>query len=293
MPEIEPQPIPTLIQGMSFTQLRQAFQNVGIKVTKRSIQSYDYVAGVSGWKIDSNGNVEFGSGTFRGALVGNTINIPNAVSPLFSVDALGNVLAASLQRQDFHFFSIFESLDGYGKTLDGAGTLTIGTTGMVSTTGSTNGNNNEVQKLSYTPNLYAFSWDKNKASKFSIGYQNPVSNTVAKIGIGDLQAPLTNRHIGFVITNGAVYGSVANGTSETSLNLNTTLSNNVFYLLEFRYVAGSGVNFYIDNTLVGTISTNLPSGKTNSEWIFNWHLQTTTAAAREMWCSFIDLWQAK
>lgn len=65
-------------------------------------QSANYVAGVSGWKILPNGNVEFGSGyfrgditgatgTFTGTLTGGSLNIPDTTSAnSFHTDASGN-----------------------------------------------------------------------------------------------------------------------------------------------------------------------------------------------------------
>jgi hypothetical protein len=72
--ELEKSSLPKPPQEMNFLQLRQAFQNIGIKATKRSLQSYDYLLGLSGWKIDSNGDVEFNNGVFRGTFnIGGTV----------------------------------------------------------------------------------------------------------------------------------------------------------------------------------------------------------------------------
>jgi hypothetical protein len=43
---------------MDYTQLRQSFQNIGIKVFKRALQSYNFVSGVIGWKISADGVIE-------------------------------------------------------------------------------------------------------------------------------------------------------------------------------------------------------------------------------------------
>ena len=61
MPTIIPQPIPEVIPKMNYTGLRQAFQNIGGKITKRAIQSDNYSPGVSGLKID----FEAGTGEFQ------------------------------------------------------------------------------------------------------------------------------------------------------------------------------------------------------------------------------------
>jgi len=62
MPIIISQPIPEIKERMSFSGLRQSFQTIGLKATKRSFQSANYVSGSAGW-----------TGTFRGDLIGATI----------------------------------------------------------------------------------------------------------------------------------------------------------------------------------------------------------------------------
>lgn len=91
MADLEPTQNPNPVSRLSFVQLRQAFQNVGIKIIKRALQSFNYVTGISGWKIDADGNVEFNNGTFRGTLEASSINIPNATTAdSFHTDNQGN-----------------------------------------------------------------------------------------------------------------------------------------------------------------------------------------------------------
>ena len=54
--EIKSDPAPTPI--MSFLQLRQSMQNIGVKVFKRVLQSYNFASGVIGWKISADGTIE-------------------------------------------------------------------------------------------------------------------------------------------------------------------------------------------------------------------------------------------
>lgn len=59
MADIEPTPIEDPAQRFSFTQLRQMLQNANIKTTKGAIESSNYVAGISGWKLGGDGSYEF------------------------------------------------------------------------------------------------------------------------------------------------------------------------------------------------------------------------------------------
>ncbi len=55
------------------------------------ISSVGFVSGSEGWKIYSNGDVEFNNGVFRGALSASTIDIGGADSTSFHVDIDGNM----------------------------------------------------------------------------------------------------------------------------------------------------------------------------------------------------------
>lgn len=62
-----------------------------VSLTGGYYQSSNFLAGVSGWQILANGDVEFNAGTFRGALVANSINIPDTTTVnSFHVDSMGN-----------------------------------------------------------------------------------------------------------------------------------------------------------------------------------------------------------
>jgi hypothetical protein len=55
-------------------------------------QSANFVSGSTGWRFDSAGNLEANSGTFRGALIANSLDIPNTTTAnSFHVDNTGNV----------------------------------------------------------------------------------------------------------------------------------------------------------------------------------------------------------
>lgn len=56
---LEPQPEPEPLEHITYEQLRQAFQNIGFRVNKRSLESYNYVEGVSGWRLDSNTGIVY------------------------------------------------------------------------------------------------------------------------------------------------------------------------------------------------------------------------------------------
>lgn len=124
------------------------------------------------------------------------------------------------------------------------------------------------------------------------------SNTSQDVfcGIGDgavtggdvaADATLTSRHIGFFIQDGTLYASNADNTTQTRTDISSgvTLTNyNVF-----KYVRGtSDIKFYVNNTLVATHTTNIPTGNTNAGFAVG--ITTRTGAARSMYIPrFIQL----
>lgn len=88
MAVIEVQPMPEIVERISFTQLRQSFKTIGLVATKRSYQSANFVSGSAGWQLTAEGNLEANDGTFRGTLTGNSITIGTNA---WHVDTDGNM----------------------------------------------------------------------------------------------------------------------------------------------------------------------------------------------------------
>ena len=62
-----------------------------IEIKGGYLQSSNFVTGSTGWKFDSNGDLEGNTGTFRGTLTANSINIPDTTTAnSFHVDSSGN-----------------------------------------------------------------------------------------------------------------------------------------------------------------------------------------------------------
>lgn len=206
----------------------------------------------------------------------------------FSVDMKGHTEVRSLMRKDFYLFTIFESGDGYGKVASGAFHFDGGQ--VRSVTGTTSGNYNEMLKIIYTNYSSAFNWDKKRTCRWSMGFQSGGdSNCDIRLVSGSMQN-LTNRHIGFRVLNGTIYASVADGTTQTAVNVGT-MGSNFFQIMEFRLTPGVGVDFYRNGSYLTTITTNLPTGTTGAEWLVDWHVITNEDAAKEGWLSWMDLWQ--
>ena len=212
----------------------------------------------------------------------------------FNVDMAGNAKVKSLQREDWHWMTLFESLDGYQVQGD-AGYVADVNSGLRLVTHSDNGDSIEIAKFNDAAFVNDFSWAQDKTINFCIGTQNDGDSSLfhARIGTG----PTTDtyyqlRHIGILLDGLAVYGSVGNGSTETTLDLGYNLSTNSYYNIIIKFIAGTSVEFFINGDSKGTITTNLPTGTTHASWIFGAYAETEQAYVRELWIPYFDFWQA-
>jgi len=106
---------PTLGGDLPLSRVNQEFPNNALDFSKmtldklrpnESIQSTNYISGVSGFKINmapDEGDVEFNDGTFRGAITGATIDIGGADNSSFHVDIDGNMWLGAAAFADAPF----------------------------------------------------------------------------------------------------------------------------------------------------------------------------------------------
>ena len=102
------------------------------------------------------------------------------------------------------------------------------------------------------------------------------------------------RHFGFRIINGTAYGTVGDGTTESTLNLGSAsgINNASGIALSAYFKAGVGVEFFINKVSKGTITTNLPTGTTSAERLIDIALQNSAAVDKYIRFSMVDFWQA-
>jgi len=96
-------------------------------------------------------------------------------------------------------------------------------------------------------------------------------------GISDLAASAnTARHVGFKVVGNVLYGTVADGTAESTLTIET-LAAGVGRLLEAVLFPGVEARFWVDGVDKGALTTNLPSGGTDSHLLLNCSIYNTAA----------------
>lgn len=122
--------------------------------------------------------------------------------------------------------------------------------------------------------------------KFAAGMKFSATTTQdAFIGIMDTaitSAPenstSTSRHIGFMVEDGTLYASVADNTTQTKSSSigSVTLTN--FNTYEIIWTAATSAVFKVNGTTVATLTTNIPSGSNNYQWMVS--IKTQAASNR-------------
>ncbi len=260
------------------------------KLTAGAIGAVDITI-ASGGNIRS-GQTAFNTGTgfFLGTPGGTPkFSIGDGVNEGFGFDgtALFILPHTALQGSDaYHNNSIFwhtffDSLDGFTVTGTNGGAVTLSASAVI--LGKDTTSLNGLASLIKTP-LYpmtAYTWDKPRKFKARVNIAcTDMNHTRAVFAIGNILTPVsTGRHFGFYLdeTMGLV-GTVADGTTQATTALMTLVSGTT-YLLEAILTPGGNVEFFVDGVSKGTISTNLPTGTTDSGQVFKVRVSTDGVAA--------------
>jgi hypothetical protein len=82
-----------------------------------------------------------------------------------------------------------------------------------------------------------------------------------------VNATLTTRHVAFMIEDGTIYASVADGTTQSRTDVSSGITLTDFNEFRFEFTGNGSALFYINGTLVATKATNTPvDGTTTVEF---------------------------
>lgn len=91
----------------------------------------------------------------------------------------------------------------------------------------------------------------------------------------------TRQHHGFKILNGDIFASVANGTNQTTVDTGINLTWGIqFTMLRVEVMPEEWAKFYINDVLVATITTNLPTYLVAE--ILHFQIKTTDAIDKQI-----------
>ncbi len=193
-------------------------------------------------------------------------------------------LKGNLNRNDFHWTTVFESIDGFGT----GGTAPVISSADVKLT--TGGTTNDTSSLRKTLNLpfYYFNWDFDRRFRTRIEFENNAAQEIWMLS----GAITTNKHIGFKVVDDTLYGTVANGSTESTLDCGAVSLSNEGMALDVIFESGVGCTFIVDGVTKGTITTNLPSGVGFAQYMLELYIKTTENVVKEISLSFWDFWQS-
>ena len=164
-------------------------------------------------------------------------------------------------------------------TVSGSGSLDWVTSLVTSKTGATLDSYALLYKITYGLSLTSYSWDKKRFFEVFV-YLETYSAQNIHIVSGEnpnTGAANTRQHIGFKLIDGTLYGTVANGTTESTLQIET-LTAAVYRRLECVLTPGTECRFYVNGVDKGAITTNLPTGASDSHYMLRSTIHNTEAA---------------
>ena len=163
----------------------------------------------------------------------------------------------------------FESMDGFYTVLVDPSQLMFSEGAWyASATGLTNTSLTLIKRDAFP--LYSYTWDKRRQLRLRLSSQVIVGSTgFCYLMCGMPFAPWTG--FGLVFTPTEIIARCGDGIDVADLVLLTGLTPGDTYehLYEFIFYPGNGVYVYVDEVLIGSITTFLPSGLTASDRILH------------------------
>lgn len=190
------------------------------------------------------------------------------------IEAAGGI---SFPFDDIYFNTFFEGSDGYEPTFAGTGYNGASGWGLYLCTGGNSSSQAKCYKTAYQINP-PLTWDKKRQIDIHT-YCESMGDKTAKIWIISGKKN-TARHIGFYIYDGKLYGSVGNGASQTTVELETLGAGSWSFTKSgiVKWSPGVKAEFYIDGVKLGEITSGLPSGITDAEQILYMSVENLTSA---------------
>jgi hypothetical protein len=195
-----------------------------------------------------------------------------------------------LVTNNYMLFSAFESIDGWAKDCDGLGSFTGCMFNVELATGAVSNNASWAYISTFVSGDGAdFSKDTFFQTTLQF-YSN--ANQSAYFGIGDFfEEEVTSEWYGFEVTNATVYAS----RIKAGVKYRTEIAGVSFTVPHvwraYHDVAVGAIYYYIDNVLVLTATTNLPTLTVVN--VFSYYIKTTTTAIKKLMIQDILLSQTK
>lgn len=182
-------------------------------------------------------------------------------------EVAGRPLGAALPFDDFYHQTLFESIDGFQQVITGTGDIIISQSSVELYVDAVINDRASIKKSPSTA-IVALSWDKQRTFRVSLGFESNNDSTVNFwLSTGDI---LSASGFGLYVDLGKVYARTVNTFGTTDVEIADLGLSGYFqkYVLKIVFTPTVDCKFYLDGVLKATITTNLPTGTTDSNKIF-------------------------
>lgn len=208
--------------------------------------------------------------------------------------ALPDLVWDAAWRDYFHYFTYFESLDGWDLVDSSVGSSGIDETAVTLATGSSTNDYSSIMKNQ----AYHASLQYDVPSRFRTAFQlGSVADVEFDVSVGVGQNGSVAKHYGFLVVNNVLMGTVGDGSAETTVTLIDGISAGALYLVEARFLPGEKVVFSVQDSAdktpqeKGVVTSGLPVGAP-AGWA-EFVLVTKTTAAKTVAFSFFEYLQRR
>ena len=195
----------------------------------------------------------------------------------------------------FYWLFLLDSLDGIQQVLVGSATIVYNTNRylLYLNTGATIHSKAELQKWQLYLGVGLLRWDKKRKFR-TLFFLDSVADVTAFLGLGyDLLGTPTREHVGFKVINNSLYGTVADGTTEADLLLQTITTDPYFLECVFDPSIPE-CRFFVDDVDMGAITTNLPTAEWTGEYMLMYAgISNEVAADKRLSLVFWEFWQER
>lgn len=201
--------------------------------------------------------------------------------------------AAGYDDPGYYFSTWFESLNGYYTASSPTGMVTINSNNLYL---ATDGGGADWASINKEPSEFVTPWNWAKISKFKTEVTfSAFGSSLPKMDILWGNAD-NNRHFGFVVRDGLLKASVADGSAETLSDTIEDWGETGYYetrLLEAVLESGQA-KFYVNGILKATLTTGLPVGTDKARMFIKAYLRANGSEDyHEIILSYWQAWKEK
>jgi len=191
------------------------------------------------------------------------------------------------------FLDTYNTLDGYRQTKSVTGSILLTSTYVYISTGLTATGRADI--LKETGGITSkYSWEKgcNFLTRVNVAHGND-SGSLQFIGTGSYGDG--ERGFGFEFINTKIRGYSVNGGTQVYVDLITGLGNaySANYEFEAIYTPGSKIEFYLDGVKKGEITTQVPTGTGNRDFLLRHYVRSSENVEHNMYIYYSKFWQGE